>query len=118
MMAAVSSNVATKLFKAQVRKDSDAERMERADLERHAQQQRSMQLRHGSEVEGDEAGQGDKPVRRPQPRLMAAQPARREGPKIGRNDPCPCGSGQKFKKCHGAVLEDDGGGDGGEDATA
>jgi preprotein translocase subunit SecA len=118
MMAAVSSNVATKLFKAQVRKDSDAERMERADLERHAQEQRSMQLRHGSEVEGDEAAQGDKPpTRRPQPRLAAPQPARREGPKIGRNDPCPCGSGQKFKKCHGAVLEDEGG-DGGDDATA
>ncbi len=27
--------------------------------------------------------------------------ARREGPKIGRNDPCPCGSGKKFKKCCG-----------------
>jgi preprotein translocase subunit SecA len=25
-----------------------------------------------------------------------------EGPKIGRNDPCWCGSGKKFKKCHGA----------------
>jgi preprotein translocase subunit SecA len=27
---------------------------------------------------------------------------RRDEPKIGRNDPCPCGSGKKFKKCHGA----------------
>lgn len=26
----------------------------------------------------------------------------REAPKTGRNDPCPCGSGQKYKKCHGA----------------
>jgi SEC-C motif-containing protein len=26
-------------------------------------------------------------------------PIRREGPKIGRNDPCPCGSGKKYKKC-------------------
>jgi uncharacterized protein len=26
---------------------------------------------------------------------------RREGPKIGRNDPCPCGSGKKYKNCHG-----------------
>ncbi|MBQ7563751.1 MAG: SEC-C domain-containing protein [Lachnospiraceae bacterium] len=26
-----------------------------------------------------------------------------EGPKIGRNDPCPCGSGKKYKKCCGAV---------------
>ena len=26
----------------------------------------------------------------------------RDGPRIGRNDPCPCGSGKKYKKCHGA----------------
>ncbi len=26
----------------------------------------------------------------------------REQPKVGRNDPCPCGSGKKFKKCHGS----------------
>lgn len=31
----------------------------------------------------------------------AAQPSVREEPKIGRNDPCPCGSGKKYKKCHG-----------------
>ena len=29
-------------------------------------------------------------------------PVRRESPKVGRNDPCPCGSGKKYKKCHGA----------------
>lgn len=28
-------------------------------------------------------------------------PVRREAPKVGRNDPCPCGSGKKYKKCHG-----------------
>ena len=27
-------------------------------------------------------------------------PIRNETPKIGRNDPCPCGSGKKYKKCH------------------
>ena len=27
---------------------------------------------------------------------------KREAPKVGRNDPCPCGSGKKFKQCHGA----------------
>ncbi len=33
----------------------------------------------------------------------AAQPTqRRTGDKVGRNDPCPCGSGKKYKKCHGA----------------
>jgi preprotein translocase subunit SecA len=37
----------------------------------------------------------------------ASQPERRQPvttEKIGRNDPCPCGSGKKYKKCHGAVA--------------
>lgn len=33
---------------------------------------------------------------------QAARPVHNEGPQIGRNDPCPCGSGKKYKKCHGA----------------
>jgi hypothetical protein len=32
----------------------------------------------------------------------ARLPVRREAPKVSRNDPCPCGSGKKFKKCCGA----------------
>jgi SEC-C motif-containing protein len=34
-------------------------------------------------------------------RLPPQKPIKSEGPKIGRNDPCPCGSGKKYKKCHG-----------------
>ncbi|HEX8792479.1 MAG TPA: preprotein translocase subunit SecA [Polyangiaceae bacterium] len=126
MMAATSSNVCSKLFKVQVRKENDIERMEREDAEKHAAQQRAMQMRHGGEVAGaDEAeaaaaagaAQAQRPSRRPQPQIQM-QPVRREGPKIGRNDPCPCGSGQKFKKCHGAALEDEGADGGGDDATA
>ncbi|MBL8534635.1 MAG: SEC-C domain-containing protein, partial [Betaproteobacteria bacterium] len=30
------------------------------------------------------------------------EPAR-AGPKVGRNDPCPCGSGKKYKHCHGRL---------------
>ncbi|TYT75710.1 YchJ family protein [Desulfobotulus mexicanus] len=30
---------------------------------------------------------------------VTAETVRREGPKVGRNDPCPCGSGKKYKKC-------------------
>ncbi|MBM7070738.1 SEC-C domain-containing protein [Shewanella sp. 202IG2-18] len=30
-----------------------------------------------------------------------SSPIIRESPKVGRNDPCPCGSGKKFKKCCG-----------------
>ena len=37
-------------------------------------------------------------------RQQVVQTIRNEGPKIGRNDPCPCGSGKKFKNCHGRGL--------------
>ncbi|HWM85054.1 MAG TPA: YchJ family protein [Kofleriaceae bacterium] len=34
--------------------------------------------------------------------MVRPRPVVREQPKVGRNDPCPCGSGSKYKKCHGA----------------
>lgn len=34
-------------------------------------------------------------------RRYQVQTVRREAPKVGRNDPCPCGSGRKYKACHG-----------------
>jgi preprotein translocase subunit SecA len=46
----------------------------------------------------------------PQPTDMAsaeeeaAQPYVRDGRKVGRNEPCPCGSGKKFKQCHGKLA--------------
>ncbi|MDF0664809.1 MAG: preprotein translocase subunit SecA [Nitrospira sp.] len=50
-------------------------------------------------------------ISRPQPKLtlnrgdepaVALAPVHRSENKVGRNDPCPCGSGKKYKKCHGA----------------
>ncbi len=41
------------------------------------------------------------------PKMAAPQPPQtvvRKGDKVGRNDPCPCGSGKKYKKCHGATA--------------
>jgi hypothetical protein len=35
------------------------------------------------------------------PYTTIVDPIRRDGPKVGRNDPCPCGSGKKYKKCCG-----------------
>jgi preprotein translocase subunit SecA len=51
---------------------------------------------------GAPAGEG-----RPRPARTGGDDAaihtvRRDAPKVGRNDPCPCGSGKKYKKCHGA----------------
>jgi len=31
-------------------------------------------------------------------------PTMRDQPKVGRNDPCPCGSGKKYKQCHGKLA--------------
>ncbi|MHC5020646.1 MAG: SEC-C metal-binding domain-containing protein, partial [Planctomycetota bacterium] len=45
--------------------------------------------------------------------MMSQLPPEPTGPapKIGRNDPCPCGSGKKYKKCHGKQDTGDAGGD-------
>jgi preprotein translocase subunit SecA len=58
---------------------------------------------------GGESSDGSAGVRPPaqkaapeQGELKIELPVRREAPKVGRNDPCPCGSGKKFKVCHGA----------------
>jgi preprotein translocase subunit SecA len=50
----------------------------------------------GAEAEGQHAGAGAAVA-------AAAAPMVRSGPKVGRNDPCPCGSGKKYKHCHGAL---------------
>ncbi len=107
MMAATSSNVLTKLMGVRVQKESEIERLEREDAARHAAAARSMQLRHGSDVT---EGEGEAPAAASAPpprRRPSIEPVRRESPKIGRNDLCPCGSGEKFKKCHGAALGDE-----------
>ena len=111
-MATTNSNVASKLFKVQVRKETDVEQLETQDLRRHQEAEQQMVLRHGGEVNpgtDDEPGGdgGGTPSGRP-PAQRVIEPQRRSGPKIGRNDPCPCGSGEKFKKCHGAALEEEG----------
>jgi uncharacterized protein YecA (UPF0149 family) len=46
---------------------------------------------------------GDLQTSHGEPGDAAPQPQKRAVPKVGRNDPCPCGSGKKYKKCHGAA---------------
>ncbi|HUP65821.1 MAG TPA: SEC-C metal-binding domain-containing protein, partial [Thermoanaerobaculia bacterium] len=38
------------------------------------------------------------------PSKEAAAPVKRQQAKVGRNEPCPCGSGKKYKKCHGTAA--------------
>jgi len=70
------------LFEPISREEQDARQREREEARRKAQREQNLVYSAG------ESG----PV----------APARREVAKVGRNDPCPCGSGKKFKKCHGA----------------
>jgi uncharacterized protein YecA (UPF0149 family) len=56
---------------------------------RRQQQQTRMRLVHG-----ESAGVTPEKV----------ETVRRDGDKVGRNDPCPCGSGKKYKKCHGQAT--------------
>jgi len=65
-------------------------------------QQRRPRYSEGRGGEPDPARPNAAPVG-PRPQGPTG-PIRNEGPKIGRNDPCPCGSGKKYKNCHGRGL--------------
>ncbi|MDP3238188.1 MAG: preprotein translocase subunit SecA [Myxococcales bacterium] len=88
MLAGIKSAFVQRVMRAQVRDaNEDAERIERA-----------MQARAKQAVEG-RGGEDGQVV----PKAAEQKTVVREGPKTGRNDPCPCGSGKKYKKCHGAT---------------
>ena len=50
-------------------------------------------------LEAEEQNRLDAQHRREQEERARWTPVVRQGPKVGRNDPCPCGSGKKYKKC-------------------
>ena len=77
MMGVMQQDVAEKIFSVQITRQQEVQQIE----QRRPQQ---MVMSHGAERE--ETG---------------AAPVKREGDKVGRNDPCPCGSGRKYKRCHG-----------------
>jgi preprotein translocase subunit SecA len=114
MMASVCSLVVTKLLRVKVQRQEEIAAIEAQDAEKHAAQLQQATARHGEEEEGAAPGAPSQRAR-PRPQASMPPPASRSAPKIGRNDLCPCGSGKKFKKCHGAV---DGAPDENEDATA
>lgn len=51
---------------------------------------------------GQSAAQGENPMAKASQAGKQVKTIKRDHPKVGRNDPCPCGSGKKYKKCHGA----------------
>ncbi|MDA0426030.1 SEC-C metal-binding domain-containing protein, partial [Stutzerimonas frequens] len=93
----IKRDVVRILSHVQVRQPEEVERMEE---ERRAQAERQqMNYEHaqssGMEEEQETANTGEQ--------AENAEPFKRETPKVGRNDPCPCGSGKKYKQCHGKL---------------
>ncbi|MEQ1557987.1 MAG: preprotein translocase subunit SecA [Methyloglobulus sp.] len=84
------------LFRVQVRQEEDVQAMDeqmQAPREMHYEHAEVSALgEHNPEVALEEM-----------PVVLSAQPFVREANKVGRNDPCPCGSGKKFKQCHGKL---------------
>ncbi|HSC76474.1 MAG TPA: preprotein translocase subunit SecA, partial [Pseudomonadales bacterium] len=91
----IKSEVIRVLFHIRIASKEEIEAME----EQRRQEQENLQLKHAevSALHG-EASPDKEPVDN------AAAPFVREGEKIGRNDPCPCGSGKKYKQCHGRLV--------------
>ncbi len=84
------------LFRVQVRQEEDVQAMDeqmQAPKELHYEHAEASAL---GEYDVPDAALEEKPA-------TPTQPFVREGSKVGRNDPCPCGSGKKFKQCHGKL---------------
>ncbi len=84
------------LFRVQVRQEEDVQAMDeqmQAPRELHYEHPEASALDEFGEETVAPEGQPSTPV----------QPFVREGEKVGRNDACPCGSGKKFKQCHGKL---------------
>jgi preprotein translocase subunit SecA len=85
MMERIDQNVAKKLFRVQVNREEEVYNV------KHKQRKIVMQSGGGSPAEAEKQAAEAQ---------TASKTVRNEGPRIGRNDPCPCGSGKKYKKCH------------------
>ncbi len=80
----------------QVQKPEQVEEVERRRREEIERQLQSAENRHAENPEGD--GGADVAATN-----ESQEPYMRQEKKVGRNEPCPCGSGKKYKQCHGQV---------------
>ena len=102
MLDGIKRQVTQILINVQVRSEAEVAAAEKAAEEAAARAAQNVQYHHadynealgGADDSGQTAGSGVEP---------ASQPFVRESQKIGRNDPCWCGSGKKFKQCHGKL---------------
>ncbi len=84
--------------------NAEAERQRQIEIKRAEAQRRTDLSRYKTSKEdaGETLASGPRPN---EPQAPAPQAPIRNEHKIGRNDPCPCGSGKKFKQCHGRAQQ-------------
>ncbi|KAA2240859.1 preprotein translocase subunit SecA [Chitinophaga agrisoli] len=84
------------------------DREQPAEIREGHEQRTDMSRMRASHQEFENGHGGNATATEQQEYATNAEPARQEpvriGPKVGRNDPCPCGSGKKYKQCHGKDL--------------
>jgi len=95
LLERIKMDVVSVLSKFQVRSESDV-----AAVDEQRRRKAEMQYRHDEASAMQDAAGEESP---PGERQEQAQPFVRDGRKIGRNEPCPCGSGKKYKQCHGKL---------------
>jgi preprotein translocase subunit SecA len=104
MLDKVKRDIVTLLARVRIRTEEEVAAMEAEERRRAEAQARAMQFQH-PETGGYSADEEAADVREEQQRLAriaaASGAAGTAGQAIGRNDPCPCGSGKKYKHCHG-----------------
>ena len=106
MMARIQANVVSKVFHVQIRHEAEQvpamQAKQRQVVERGAAGKVDQTDAQAKATERARA-KGGKPGKAAAAGGGApkAETVRRDKPKVGRNDPCPCGSGKKYKKCHG-----------------
>lgn len=97
MLNELKHEVTRVLFKVEPISPEQMEEMERKRIAAEQEQRRRQQLQHAQVSALSEAAAEDGPARGP-------APIRRAASKVGRNEPCPCGSGKKYKACHGKLA--------------
>ena len=96
LLFGIRYDVVRMLCRMQIERPEDVEAAER---QRRAEAQSRMQFQHAdaSAIDGEDGEAG------PPPEEAKPQTFIRNERKVGRNEPCPCGSGKKYKQCHGKV---------------
>jgi preprotein translocase subunit SecA len=101
MLEDVKGEVVHRLARIRIQSEAEVAAME--ERQRRDAERRALEFQH-AETEGiAAAAQPDgAAVAEAMPQIQS--PMLRDQPKVGRNDPCPCGSGKKYKQCHGKLA--------------